>query len=48
MTYFLQIARGIITRGVGLRLMWSQVAALLIYSAIVLTLSAGSFKQRLE
>ncbi len=48
MTYFLQIARGIITRGVGLRFMWSQVAALLIYSAIVLTLSAGSFKQRLE
>lgn len=48
MTYFLQIARGIITKGVGLRLMWSQVAALLIYTAIVLILSAGSFKQRLE
>lgn len=48
MTYFLQIARGIITRGVGLRLMWSHVAALLIYTAIVLILSAGSFKQRLE
>jgi len=48
MTYFLQISRGIITRGVGLRLIWSQVVSLLIYAVVVFALSASSFKQRLE
>jgi len=48
MTYFLQISRGIITRGVGLRLIWSQVVSLLIYALVVFGLSASSFKQRLE
>ena len=47
-TYFLQISRGIITRGVGLQLLWDPVIALVIYAVVILVLSAGAFKRRLE
>jgi ABC-2 type transport system permease protein len=48
MTHFLQIARGVITKGVGLRFVWSQVASLIFYGLVVLTLSTGTFRERLE
>lgn len=48
MTHFLSIARGIITKGVGLRFLWSQVAALVGYGVIVMVLSIGAFRRRLE
>jgi len=47
-THFLQISRGIITKGVGLQFLWDQVIALVIYGAVVFALSASAFKQRLE
>ncbi len=47
-TYFIRIARGIITKGVGLRFLWSDVMAVAIYSAIIVVIAAGTFKRRLD
>jgi len=47
-THFLQIARGIMTKGVGFYFFRQQVWVLLIYAAVVFGLSAFSFKERLE
>jgi len=47
-THFLQISRGIMTKGVGLYFVREQVLILLIYGVIVFGLSALSFKERLE
>lgn len=47
-THFLQIARGIMTKGVGLHFVQSQVIVLLVYGAVVFMLSALSFRERLE
>ncbi len=47
-TYFIRIARGIITKGVGLAYMWEDVVALLVYGAIIVTVSAATFKTRLD
>jgi ABC-2 type transport system permease protein len=47
-TYFIRIARGIITKGVGLSFMWSDVVALGVYGAAVMIISATTFKKRLD
>ncbi len=47
-TYFIRIARGIITKGVSLRFLWSDVVAVAIYSAIIVVIAAGTFKRRLD
>lgn len=47
-THFLQIARGIMTKGVGFYFFRQQVWVLLIYGVVVFVLSAFSFKERLE
>ncbi len=48
MTYFIPIARGIITKGVGFSVLSSQVIPLSIYIVIVMILASVTFKQRLE
>jgi ABC-2 type transport system permease protein len=48
LTYFLRITRGIITKGIGITFLWSDVAALLIYSAVAMALAAVTFKKRLD
>lgn len=48
LTHFLQISRGIMTKGVGLYFVRDQVLVLLVYGAVVFGLSAFSFKERLE
>jgi ABC-2 type transport system permease protein len=48
LTYFIRIARGIITKGVGLSILWTDVVALMIFGVVVLTLSAVLFKRRLD
>ena len=48
LTYFIRIARGIITKGVGITLLWSDVAALTFYSGLVMVLAAVTFKRRLD
>jgi ABC-2 type transport system permease protein len=47
-TYFTRIARGIITKGVGLSFMWRDVLVLAIYGAVVMVLAAMTFKKRLD
>jgi ABC-2 type transport system permease protein len=47
-TYFIRIARGIITKGVGLAFMWQDVLALVIYGTVIVTLSSATFKTRLD
>jgi ABC-2 type transport system permease protein len=46
--YFLVILRGIFLKGVGIEILWPQVAALLLLGAAVLALSALRFTKRLR
>jgi ABC-2 type transport system permease protein len=48
LTYFIRIARGIMTKGVSLTFLWSDVLALVIYAIVVMILAATSFKKRLD
>ncbi len=48
LTYYLRIARGIITKGVGLTFLWSDVLALLVYVIVAMGLAAVTFKKRLD
>ena len=47
-TYFVRIARGIITKGVGLSFMWRDVIVLAIYGAVVMGFAAVTFRKRLD
>ena len=47
LTFYLQIMRGIVLKGVGIAALWPQVGALLIYSSIVLTISVLKFRKKL-
>lgn len=48
LTYFIPIARGIITKGVGIEFLWEQVIALFIYIVVIMTFAARAFRQGLE
>lgn len=48
LTYFLRIVRGIITKGIGISFLWSDVVALLVYGGVTMTLAAVTFKKRLD
>ena len=48
MTYFIPIARGIITKGVGFTVLLNQVIPLAIYIVIVMILAAVTFRQKLD
>ena len=48
MTYFVPIARGIITKGIGFQVLASQVLSLGIYSVVVIVLAAVTFRKRLD
>jgi drug efflux transport system permease protein len=48
LTYFLQILRGIILKGVGVDVLWPQVAALGAFGAFVFALSANRFRKTLD
>ena len=48
LTYFIPIARGIVTKGVGLSYIWEQVIALLIYVVLVMLLSIRAFRRDLD
>ena len=45
--YFLDISRGIVMRGAGLAELWRDVAVLVAYTAVVLTLAVWRFKKRI-
>ena len=48
LTYFLRITRGIITKGVGVDLLWSDVLMLAIYAVVAMLLASLAFKKRLD
>jgi len=48
LTYFVPIARGIITKGVSVAMLWEQIAALGIYVIVVAVLAVRSFRPRLD
>jgi ABC-2 type transport system permease protein len=48
MTYFIPIARGIITKGVDFAILQGQVIPLAIYIVIVMILAAVTFRQKLD
>jgi len=48
LTHFLQIARAVMTKGVGVYYFRQQVWVLLLYSAAIFALSSATFRERLE
>ncbi len=47
LTYFIRIARGIITKGIGMEFFWMDTLALVIFVCVCLILSTILFKRRL-
>ena len=47
-TFFMRIARGIITKGVGISFVMTDVLALVIYGTVVIAIAATTFKRRLD
>jgi len=45
--YFLEIARGIFLRGVGLEALWPQAIALTVFGVVLFTAGAAAFRKRL-
>ncbi len=48
LTYFIPIARGIMTKGVGIDYLWEQVAALAIYVVVIMVVAVRAFRQELD
>jgi ABC-2 type transport system permease protein len=48
LTYFIPIARGIVTKGVGIEYLWEQVAALGIYVVVTVVFAIRAFRQTLD
>jgi len=48
LTFFIRITRGIITKGVGLTFMWSDVIALVTYALMAMLSATVTFKKRLD
>ena len=46
--YFIEIVRGIFLKGVGISVLWPQMAALTVYGVVVLSLSAARFQKKLD
>ena len=47
LTYFIRIARGIITKGIGMEFFWADTLALVAFVFVCLILSSALFKRRL-
>jgi ABC-2 type transport system permease protein len=48
LTYFIPIARGIITKGVPLEFLWEQIVALLAYIVVIMIFAVRAFNQGLD
>jgi ABC-2 type transport system permease protein len=46
-TFYLEILRGIILKGVGLSVLWGQVLALIVFITVILTLAISKFQKKL-
>ena len=47
LTFYLEILRGIILKGIGIQLLWSQAFALVVYILVALTVSIIKFQKKL-
>jgi len=47
LTFYLEILRGILLKGVGINVLWPQVLSLLVYIAITLTISIKKFQKKI-
>ena len=48
LTHFLRIIRGVMLRGAGLFELWPDVVALLVFTAVMMTLAIARFRKRLD
>lgn len=48
LTYFIPIARGIITKGIGIESLWEQVIALVVYIVLMMFVAARAFRKGLD
>ena len=48
LTYFIPIARGIITKGIGVTYLWEQVVILAVYVGAIMFFATRSFRRRLD
>jgi ABC-2 type transport system permease protein len=46
--YYMDIVRGVFLKGSGIDVLWPQVAALVVFGVVILTLSAARFTKRLD
>ncbi len=47
LTYYLDIIRGIVLKGVGIAYLWGQVISLIVFSLVLLTFSTLKFKKKI-
>jgi ABC-2 type transport system permease protein len=48
LTYFIPIARGIISKGIGIEFLWGQLVAMCIYGFVIMVAATRAFRQGLE
>jgi len=48
LTYFTRITRGIFTKGIGMRFIWTDAVALAIYSTVIMLAASKMFNKRLD
>jgi ABC-2 type transport system permease protein len=48
LTYYLRVVRGIVLKGIGLEYLWPQLVPLIVFGAVVFTLSVLRFRKTLE
>jgi ABC-2 type transport system permease protein len=47
LTYYLQILRGIILKGIGLSMLWTEVLALIVFITVMLIISIRKFQKKI-
>jgi ABC-2 type transport system permease protein len=48
LSYFLVVVRGIVIKGVGIPALTTQITALAIFGAVLITLASTRFRKRLD
>ncbi len=48
LTYFVRLARGVITKGIGLQFLWTDALVLIFYTLLIMLVAAATFRKRLD
>ena len=48
LTYFIPIARGVISKGIGMEFLWPMVIVLVFYALLIQLISSKTFRQKLD